>query len=393
MKPLLMLSLDGLSPAAIGAYGCTWNHTPALDAIAAGGWVADRCCLRRDGDETSVPDWCSQDIMNVRNASGRTLLLTDDVDLARRVADTDAFSEVRFVGEIDTESKDERDGEADGEAGGFESTRLGRLIAEAILAETASLDARAASLIWVHSRFLRDRWDGPLATLSDAPEIAMDPADEADDEISHDEISQDENLNGEISKDEKPHDGGRPSLPIPPPMLHFDEQSDPDELSRWLERYASQIRFVDYLVEAWLAASSFDDPQFALFSTAGFALGQNGWLGYRAGPLRSSHLHAVAMVSDHGPMRWPHLIDDGWIKQLVRGGFAETMNAKAWADPTGETHLRITSARADLVVMTPSWLALRQRDGTESLFLKPDDRFDKNDVARLRPDILEELLG
>lgn len=41
-RPLLVLSLEGLTPAALGCYGSSWNRTPAIDAIADTGCVWDR---------------------------------------------------------------------------------------------------------------------------------------------------------------------------------------------------------------------------------------------------------------------------------------------------------------------------------------------------------------
>ena len=51
------------------------------------------------------------------------------------------------------------------------------------------------------------------------------------------------------------------------------------------------------------------------------------------------------------------------------------------------------SDRNTHAVTTPDWFYVQDHDLSEHLYLKPDDIDDFNDVARLRPDIVEQLIN
>ncbi len=60
-----------------------------------------------------------------------------------------------------------------------------------------------------------------------------------------------------------------------------------------MQTYGCQVRLVDRMVTLLLQAiqSSEVETTFVLMGTSGFQLGQNGWIGHRAGPLRSPEIH------------------------------------------------------------------------------------------------------
>jgi hypothetical protein len=71
---------------------------------------------------------------------------------------------------------------------------------------------------------------------------------------------------------------------------------------------------------------------------------------------------------------------------------AEHYSCEQWARSQSEAQsIRITSNRSRAAVISPEWFCVIDSDGEENLFLKPDDIDDFNNVARLRPDVIDSL--
>ena len=166
---VLVLAVRGLQPAYVGCYGNPWIATPALDALAAGGVVFDRCyadradaagarCAWRDGrhhlPDPSRPEPPAEGhadlIEQLRQRGVHTCLILDDSRPA----------EARF------------------EAGWDEVHRAASF--DAVLAAAAAalkrLAARDAWLLWVDLAALIPPWDTPEEFL--APYFQEEPADE-----------------------------------------------------------------------------------------------------------------------------------------------------------------------------------------------------------------------
>ncbi len=376
-RPLLIVTLEGLACSALGCYGSPWNCTPAIDAIAATGCVWDRWIAASDHPVHQFRRWISPtsdgDPLAPWKAAGVVELITDDQRLTDDIF-VDRFDQIQHVehdSPVATEVAEE-----------IEQTRFGRLVAAAI-----DRDQRGPwDLLWLHSRFLSQCWDAPrhLFPVSDE-EIVAEPSDEV-------ELLADPSV-----------DVQAPLAALPPwfdtaepPHLQLHEQSHPDLITSWMRTYGCQVRLVDLLLEVLLQSIRVDDPQVILAATSGMSLGQNGWIGPQAGPLRSCDLRLPLIVSDRGPLRSPHVTSTDTLARVLPAlahDTAELISPSRWCEADGELQPCVVteSSRASTAITTARWQLVRDLDGTDHLFLKPDDVEDANNVGRLRRDIIDRL--
>jgi hypothetical protein len=376
-RPLVVVTLEGLAVSALGCYGSPWNSTPAIDAIAATGCVWDRWIAASDDPLRQLRRWITPtqqgDPLAAWKAAGSAELITDDSRLIDKGLGN-RFDQAQHVCHDPTRARDV--------ATEIEQTQFGRLVAAAI-----DRDQRGSwDLLWLHSRFLTQCWDAPrqLFPVSDE-EIITEPSDEV-------ELLVDPSAEAEA-----------PLAPLPPwfesaepPRVQLDSQSHPDLITSWMRTYGCQIRLVDLLLEVLLQSIRVDDPQLILAGASGMSLGQNGWIGPQAGPLRSCDLRLPLVVSDRGPLRSPHVTSTDSLAQIIASLADETTNPippSRWCEDDGELSPCVVteSSRASTAMTTSRWQLIRDLDGTEHLFLKPDDVEDANDVGRLRRDIVDQL--
>ena len=183
---------------------------------------------------------------------------------------------------------------------------------------------------------------------------------------------------------------------VTPPQCEWGSDAHPDLITSWMRTYGCQVLLVDLLLEVLLQSLDVEDPQLVLAGTSGFSLGQNGWIGHGCGPLRSCDLRLPLVISDRGPIREPHLTPSnavGDLLGLLAGENSQVIPPRQWCKPTAEFEPRVETdtIRAELAVTTGGWSFVRDLDGTEHLFLKPDDVDDANDVARLRGDVVDKI--
>ena len=407
---LVVLSIDGLCRDAIGAYGCRWNQTPALDALAAGGWTLDRCHLDLDSPVPAMDRFWDADAVERMNDRGTTVLVTDDPAVEEQA---DVFERVVFVPRSTDSpigSTDEPPIPADSPvaADNVAETHLAGVMMAAIEAELECLEntGEAPELIWIHSRFLRDVWDAPLSLL---------PAG-WDRDVADNDIDNEPDVPTDAETDHRPTVA--PEVPAwaeesGVPAGAIDVEADPDRPGRIMQRYAAQVRLIDELLEILLASVSAEDPAVAIVSTGGFALAQNvaadhrAAVGYRSGPLRSSHVHVPMIFSDLGPIRDAMLTTPRPVlKQWLAGGGRVDRDAlirRATAGheseeaPTSTLVIQTKSDRATGVVTTARWFSVLDDPGVAGgsqqrvLFAKPDDVHDVNDVARRTGDLEDQI--
>lgn len=356
-QPLVVFTLEALTPAALGCYGSSWNATPVIDSVAAGGQLWDRCLVARDDPAGALNDLVS---LLHRGAAelGRTELLIDGPQPLASLGAT-AFDLMEVIA---------GDWQADSgrPAEDLIDTALGQLLAAAIdrLARPALPD-----VLWIHSGYLARRWDAPRGLDSDTTGL---PAD----------------------------DDAPPAMfdTVIPPQLRLDGTEHPDLVTSWMQTYGCQVALLDQLLEPLLEQVAARGRILVLAGISGFRLGQGGWIGHRCGPLRSRDIHVPLLRSGGGPLRFPQLgsLSD-WFWEIVREGNedAEHRDARCESLFTQGCRGPVTTAstRALQATTTPEWFLVRDRDESDHLFLKPDDIDDVNDVARLRPDVVAELAG
>lgn len=376
-RPLVVISLDGLASAALGCYGSSWNQTPAIDAIASGGCVWDRWIAETDDGisllkqllEAPSPDWTAP-----WREWGSVELLTDAPALIE-APERLCFDRMEAL-QFDPPTPDE--------AAAVEiiETQLGRLIAAGVDRGTQD---DAWSVLWLHSAFLTQRWDAPrrLFPLDEEDEDTGEPSDEV--ELLPTEFDDEEEL------ERIPPIFGS----VIPPSIELDQQAHPDLATSWMRTYGCQIILLDLLVELLLESLAERNPILMLLGTSGFRLGQGGSVAHRPATLRSTELRLPLIIGDHGPLRVPQLEPSGRLGQLLETLGSESPHsigsAERWNLADGDIKIETSSQRADYSVTTPNWFFVRDNDGEEHLYLKPDDIEDFNDISRLRRDVVDQL--
>jgi arylsulfatase A-like enzyme len=422
---MLVVAVDGLRASALGAYGNTSFATPALDRLAAESFLVDWCFAGSPELPLVYRSlWQSTHVLRLETAAESwpslprwfgdrgyaTTLITDEPLLASLFGASEFDERVerplwpvsRPSHEADRRSPDSfcgvgrpphnRFGAASDRAEDIAQTALAQLLAAACecIAQplAVAVDERdQPQLIWVHSRGMYGPWDAPLQLQ----ESLLDEDDPAPYDI------------------------------VEPPDVVIGRQDDPDAVFLYGCAYAAQVMVLDACINGLMAAADAAWPDgnwlLVLLGVRGFPLGEHGRVGGVDGRLFADQLHVPWLVrfpSGEGRLArtsglashfdlLPTLVDfitgeaprdrvDGMsILPLARGRRPEWRDAVISAGPTGARSIR-----------TPGW-CLRYPPGYEQelstegraeaeLYVRPDDRWEANDVAKLCTDVVAGLI-
>lgn len=383
---LLVVVVDRLHIGYLGCYGNSWVGTPGIDALAAGALVFDHAIVdttrleslyetywsgvnalaSAKGEEpgtTSLPKL-------LRDADWQTALVTDEPLVAHHRLAAGFEKRHLFTGR-----------------GAARRTEQGTSL-ELLFAEAGRqlADRERPFCLWIHSRGFGDAWDAPLARRRQY-------AEEED--------------------------------PFPPdfrdvPQLEVPADFDPDQLQgiRWA--YAGQVTLLDdclaALTELLVEMGHAADTAVVLLGARGFPLGEHGWVGARP-PLPHEELIHAPWI-----MRLPdEEVAGSRTAALVQpDDLAPTLLAVARLDPqvlqpTGHNLLplargEVQTVRDRAVTISESdeggehaGLALRTAhwhlraplgpggDAPVELYVKPDDRWELNEIASRCPAEAEQL--
>ncbi len=258
-------------------------------------------------------------------------------------------------------------------ADSIEQTQLARLTGAAIDVLKSAVDA---SLVWIHSRGMTAPWDAPRE-LREALVDEVDPA--APDFVA-----------------------------VPGGQLTVD---DPDEVWSLAIAYSAQVKLVDMCVGAILAAiESLPVEQTMLIVSAprGFMLGRHQTVGYLSDRLLGSQLHVPLFCRTPLTCRQPErravitqpmdifaTVADWLALDLPRTGLG------AWSLLADFHPMRVHFQQAVSIssshasIRTPEWfMRIPEPAGdrsTAQLYVKPDDRWEMNEIAARCPEIIPEL--
>jgi arylsulfatase A-like enzyme len=379
---VLVIVVDGLRASALGAYGNTMFATPALDQLAA---------------ESMLLDWCyatSPDLQDIYRA------FWQPTDLATAESDRSSFALPRFLAEHGYSSTlitDEPLLQARASDAGFdeilqlastqESTNEIREIEDATETELAQLFAGAIEslqiasrdtphFIWVHSRGMYGTWDAPIAYQQSL-----------------------------LDEDDPP-----PVESATSPDVLVTPRSDPDAIFRYGCAYAAQVMVLDACVESILGSLPSDEQWLVtLIGARGFSLGEHGRIGGVDSRSYAEMLHVPwlvrlpdhkyalarnSLLTSHFDFA-PTLIDALRISAALNDSEpvgASVIPAAAATPRKWRDALVSTSADA-CAIRTASW-SLRLDRGSAAepeLYVRPDDRWEANNVAKLCSDVVEEL--
>lgn len=415
-----MIVVEGLGTGLVGAYGSSTAITPAIDSLAAKGVLLDQCFVDSQNlqlqlaslwtarhalqaTQATEPKWNLWQAASERENAAWGARLFTDCELVATAADEYGCPTVTLV----------------------EPTLPNRPASDSSQCSLMSLFAAAAEelasgdpgLLWIHSRGLRLPWDAPL------------------------------DLRAKFADPEDP----LPPSEIEPPACDVGPQSDPDQWVGWGQVAAAQCAVIDEAISALLhtVAGRSDAALWSwlLTSLGGVPLGEHGRIGWGRPQLFGEELHTATIIVPVPPLpigvRRPELFqlpdiaasvaellaidvatersgqsgehseqsgggDNGgglsraWGHSAIQYGAAES--PQRWPN---ELSLAMIASDQQVWLRTPAWssvlpIAPAQSDSPgpdltdhghiepepEKLFVKPEDRWEVNNIADRRRDIV-----
>lgn len=363
----IVITLEGLSAASLGCYGCSWNQTPVIDSFAGHGVVWDRWTAHCDFDRGEIQSCltAASRLMETLPARGSSVLVCDDDRL-----DLEGITAFDSVVHVSSEPPEKI-------AENLEQCRFAKTVATAIDQVQSE-----TGLLWLHSRALVDFWDvphHPVEVLESSEPVEF--AEEQTDAAAGDSALPPYRLPDEVQV----------------PAIELTPNDHPDLLFTWMQRYAEVVAAVDELIGVMADATAARRPTIIVAGVSGFSLGENGWIGHRVGPLRSPDIRLPMIVSAGGPLRVPGLTSTEAFAEILSriADRKPPLDPAQWCqgDEPLEPALETRSDRAERAVTTAAWFYVRDSEsmGRERLYLKPDDLADINDVSRLRREVVDAL--
>jgi hypothetical protein len=382
----IVLVIDRVGAGYLGPYGNTWVETPELNRMASESLLIEHAISDSPlVDRVYRSYWFGTHALHDRAAAsgepslpaalGATpsTLLTDCSQLVSLEAGRD-FGQRILLATAHTPGR--AVSTAADPAAGLGETQLG--LAETELGQSFAgmieWVSRAAPpyLMWFHSRGMSGNWDAPFA------------------------------MRDQYRDEEDPE---TPAFVQPPDRL-LGRDFDPDELLGILHAYAGQVSLLDACLGALLDVLTDmrpqDQPLLIVTSPRGFALGEHGRIGACGDQLRGEVLHVPLLIrlpgAQHAGQRLQMLSQPGDLYATLRHWFGNPL-----ASPVDGSRSLIDAA-ADLwgrecvcsvgcgqqSIRTPGWF-LCEGEGGVSLYAKPDDRWEINEVSSRCPAIVEEL--
>lgn len=279
-KNAICLVIDGWQAGFAGPYGNSWIHTPAVNRLAAEGFVFDHALVDSPrlerlyrsfwrGVHAAVPDnrLPKGDGLAARlaNAGVSTTLVTDE----RRVAEHPSAAEFREIVRLEP-SRAKR------AAADIAGTQLAEFFSQ-VLDRLEAADE--PHLLWAHTSSLTSCWDAP----SDYRERYL----ERDDASGADERA---HLAAEIA--------ALGSVGVAPPAGRYEPSPDPDELLALRRAYAAQVTVFDAclsgLLEALDQVPGAERTLVFVAGARGYPLGEHGHIGLEIDSQAQPNGNAVA---------------------------------------------------------------------------------------------------
>lgn len=371
-KPnLLLIVIDGWRASALGAYGNSGLPTPTCDRLASESLLLDKMLC----DSLQLPGFY-QSLWNTRHHLRPSVdnyslleLLTEQGYHTNLITD-DAWLATEAEG-LTLEQLSHLDLEVDQAASSVEETACGQLFAVAG-EQLANRTGEESSVTWIHSRGFHGAWDAPLAY-----------------------------------RESRLAEGDPPPLDfiVPPKLL---ESDDPDELFQYRTAYDAQMAALDECLGDFFAAAESNLSQRAtlvvLMGARGFSLGEHGTLGTEALSLYVENLHVPCLllaprIGEPIP-RFPGLTQPtdlgatiaDWmqVKLVANDSDGRSLLPAIDDDAQGWRQWALAASANEYALQTPAW-AMRSGKDLRELFVKPDDRWECNEVADRCPEVLAEL--
>lgn len=372
-RSAVVIVVDRLGAGFLGPYGNTWIDTPQFNRLAAQSLLLEN--VLADSPELSRVyrsywrGWHALRAAEVEGGSlpgvlaenGITTALLTDAALVAEHPLAAQFSERHLFASSNPEAH----------ATEIEETHLARLFAAAC---EQIARASAPGLIWIHARGMDAGWDAPLA------------------------------LREQFADEDDPP----PPEFVAPPVARLDANVDPDYVWGITQAYAGQVALLDLCFGALLDAVDHTawaaDTLLIFTSPRGFPLGEHGVVGDLNPGLFGELLHVPCIVrfpAGLAAARRSHALlqpPDVWATLLDWFGCADLVAQSGCHSvvPLASQHQIKCRDRAcavsdsQLAIRTPAWF-LRSDGTARNLYVKPDDRWEANDVLSRCGDVADLL--
>jgi arylsulfatase A-like enzyme len=367
----IVIVVDRLSAGYLGPYGNTWIDTPEFNRLASQSAVFDFALIDSPDlsdvyrsywrDRAPTSGGGPAGLAGSLAAAGITTQLVTDEPVVARHALSAGFGDRLLLAPARAVACDD-----------IGQTHLAQLFAAAV---EVLESLRPPFLLWVHARAMQGPWDAPYS------------------------------FRQQFVEDEDPD----PPPDVHPPSLRLPDNFDPDELWGWMRAYAAQIVVLDQLCGALLetltqhpAAGS---TLLAWTSSRGYPLGEHQRMGEADAALYNELLHVPWMLrhplGNQAGVRHAGLVQPIDLPTTLRGwwnppgelGPESSRDLLSDLDREGiETRpYALATAVGQRAVRTKHWFLRRPGGGPSELYVKPDDRFEANEISSRCPEAVAEL--
>lgn len=375
MQNAIVLVIDRLGCSYLGPYGNTWIETPAWNRLAGRSMLFETAVIDSPDLVTLYNSyWHGRHALSARHDRDvpalaellatqgvHTWLVTDEPDVATHPAAA-AFGQRALL----TTG-------AEQEAPEVEQTQLARLFATAI----EVLDqAKPPFVIWIHAQGMQGAWDAPYAFRHPfAEEDDPDP----------------------------------PAFAVPPECWLIGDY-DPDELLGIQHAYAGQVALLDLCLGVFLDALWQHPlaPHTGLLATSsrGYPLGEHRYVGRGESDLLGELLQVPWMIhwpSDAGallrshllvqpPDLYPTILESLSAPLPTEPIWGQSLSPPLWHDTTAEKWRQACTAMGlQRAYRTPAWFLRHDPHRTPALYVKPDDRWECNEVSSRCEQVVDEM--
>ena len=369
IRNAVVLVIDQLGANLLGAYGSTLFETPNFNRLAAESLLFDQA-IAASPDLIGAYDqlWGASDENNwlekIGEAGYSSVMLSDAPELLAH-ASSKYFDRVLPFEKLSNENP----------AAGMEQTELAHFFAQATQAISSLEDG---SCLWLHSRGLSGAWDAPLE------------------------------LRNQLANLEDPE----PPHWCEPPVGWFDpDNDDPDRLLSYQQVCAAQVTLIDDFLGVVLDLMDTglgESTVLCLMSPRGYPLGEHGLVGddcsHNFERCHGETLHVPLMIrtpkrdryNSFRSLRSGALVQPGLISQLLQDWFSgdalmlQSLANFAFRLPEKKKEIAWTKSGGVNAVQTHAWKLIADGD-RKSLYAKPDDRWEANDVSRRCPSIVAAM--
>lgn len=365
----IVLTIDQISASLLGPYGNTSVETPQFNRIAASSLLFENALAHGVRLDEACDRWWGRNqnseqeglFERLRNSGFDSVLITDDAQVAEHPA-------ADFDHVILLETK-----QVEGAATELMDTELAHFFAQA----TAWIDEnfRPGTLVWCHSRGLAGKWDAPYTWRQ------------------------------QFAADEDPDP---PTFIEAPAKWLEPDCTDPDELLGIQQAAAAQVRLVDHLLGFFFdTIANLDadpEPLLCFASPRGCALGEHGLVG--AGEqLYNESIQVPLMICDGSTSkvagaRSQMILNAGELRTFVDRWLTQDLDAWHMAMqeldrvlPAVEPEYALLVSEEHEVLQTAAWKLIRSKMGGAELYVKPDDRFEVNDISDRCPGVVAQMIA